>query len=177
MSTKLKFADIIRFSQSSSETYFHRLLNGCKDVIPPMSKEEYIKSNVKQLVVVQVDELDSLLRVPGSCKYRSDTWLLNNEDRLSQINSPAALLELRKRFEVEDSSPNVFEGFSDEEIAQTIKDRDIQTPSELKAWFNYLGQSLNKTKSEFKELVDELKDKSVSSDEPSPSEDKPSVVS
>lgn len=74
----------------------------------------------------------------------SDVWLLANERRMDSIrNNPEAL----KRFTADlNSSRQSGPQFSDSELLEFCKSRNIQTLSELRSWSYYLDRCINDLK-------------------------------
>ena len=97
------------------------------------------KQKLKNVVVKQKDVFASLLDYPDTCNFHSDIWLLSNLNRLKVANPTEFANMLNERFASRPSS-DPFAGMSDEDKFKFIKSKNIQTPSELDAWLDFLDR-------------------------------------
>ena len=95
---------------------------------------------LKNVVVKTDDPLFSLLKYEDSANVHSDVWLLTNLNRLKFSNPTEVARMIDERFKLRPES-NPYVGMSDDDIFTTIKDKNIQSASELNSWLDYLDSA------------------------------------
>lgn len=102
-----------------------------------------------QFDTIQVSEGDEPVY-----RYNSDVTLLFNEQRLKSMSPD----NLRKWLSgmYNGSKPVDTSSIPDELLLETVKDKNLQSPSEVRAWSQHLMDRMQELELEYKEAVDQL---------------------
>lgn len=123
-------------------------------------------------VYLEATPLDSFIReevassdVP-SVTLTSDITMLFNQQRLDKLSQIAIVQKFDSMSKANDALNQVRSKMTDEQLAQFVKSRYIQSPSELISWTNYLAANYDSVSAEMQQLIDLQKSEtSVPSDD------------
>lgn len=111
-------------------------------------------------VYLESTPLDSFIRedvassdVP-SVTLTSDITMLFNQQRLDKLSQIALVQKFDSMSKVNDALNQVRSKMTDEQLAQFVKSRYIQSPSELISWTNYLSANYDSVSAEMQQIID-----------------------
>lgn len=94
------------------------------------------------------------VELPDKCfKFVSDINYIFNQMRLVRALGAASVDAWLSGFDTRQTGIDTSK-FTDDELLMFIKSRNIQTPSELRAWSDYLMSNVEQVKGEMKRYVD-----------------------
>lgn len=119
---------------------FQKKPTECTYKVP--SLKDFIAGDIdaaKSVVPIVQDEFLELC-VDDDGVVHSDIWLIRNKDRLDMYNAQDFAQLVATRFSQKQVS-NPFAGLTDEQLFETIKPRQFQSPAQMKAWLDMLESS------------------------------------
>lgn len=106
-----------------------------KDVEVLRNNAAFYEQNKDRIILF--DDSDSLvqLRRDADCPnwIHPDTWIIRQQDRIDSL-SDSLRSYIEAKFQYGSSTPNPYEGLSDDEMMELVKPRYIQTAAELKQY-------------------------------------------
>lgn len=97
-------------------------------------------------------------RLPnGGIKYQSDVYLIMNQKRILQTLGSPTLKAWLDGFDDRNTGVDMSK-FTDDQILAFVKSRYIQSPSELRAWSDYLNDNAQQIIDELNATVEQQKE-------------------
>ena len=119
----------------------------CNSEFDLKNSKKYIPSEVAKIRFCQLPD--------GSYKYESDVCLIFNQLRIANQLGVGTANTFIDKINAAYKAANVKRpDMTDEQLLKFVKDRNIQTPSEMLAWTEYLMSETQKVADDYKQSVD-----------------------
>lgn len=130
----------------------------CNNSFDLKNSNKYIPSEVAKVRFCSLPD--------GNVKCESDVSLLFNQDRIVKTLGIGTAQRFIDRLDTNMKQKGFDrKNLDDDKLLQFIKDRNIQSPSEMLAWTQYIMDNFQKTENSLKSEIDELQQRQLAEQE------------